>query len=174
MEGYKKLGCVEFGQYIYDSTTIDPPNWVKLADIDWGDHNSLGGRDAADAHPSTSISFDNTVSGLAATTVKLAIDELSVEQGVDIDNLLIVATNGSDSDLATGVDLGTWANPYATVQAAHDSITGSAVDNPYLIWVAPGEYTENVALSKGYVYVTGANRNSTIITSAISIPVARS
>jgi len=39
-------------------------------------HNSLTDRDAADAHPATALSYDNTTSLLSATTVQAAIDEL--------------------------------------------------------------------------------------------------
>jgi len=62
-------------QYIYNSDGT-PPDWVKMSDINWGDHNSIGGRNAADAHPASSISYINTTSGLTATEVQAAIDEI--------------------------------------------------------------------------------------------------
>jgi len=40
-------------------------------------HTSLTDRDALDQHPASAISYDNSVSGLAATTVQEAIDELA-------------------------------------------------------------------------------------------------
>lgn len=39
-------------------------------------HQDLLDRDVAGAHPSTAITYDNTTSGLTATTVKTAIDEI--------------------------------------------------------------------------------------------------
>lgn len=150
-------------QYIYDGT-----NWIKIADVDWGTHNSIGGRDVADTHPATAISYDNSISGLTAIEVQAAIDEIALEGGVSIDNLLVVAKNGNDS--AVGVTLGTLANPFATIQAAINSVPTSGgnaatVDNPYLVMIMPGEYEENVNTSKEYAFIAGWDKESTIITS---------
>ena len=75
------------GQFVYDSDTTLPPNWIKIADVDWGDHNSIGGRDAASAHPATSISYINTTSGLTAIEVQAAIDEIDSNVDTIITNL---------------------------------------------------------------------------------------
>jgi hypothetical protein len=56
---------------------------------------------------------------------------------------------------------------YTSVQAAIDSITGAAADNPYLVWVAPGVYSETVTM-KPYVHLQGAGQEITIITSTRS------
>lgn len=151
-------------QYVYDGL-----NWTKIADVDWGTHSSIGGRDVSNSHPSTAISYNNSASGLSATNVQAAIDEVALEGEVDISNLLIVSKNGSDT--AIGATRGTFANPYGTIQAAINAVPtsgGSAAtaDNPYLIMVMPGQYEENVNTSKEYAFIAGWGRENTIITSA--------
>jgi hypothetical protein len=64
-------------------------------------------------------------------------------------NVVIVAQSGGD---------------YTSVQAAIDSITDAAIDNPYLVWVAPGVYSETVAMQP-HVHVQGAGQDATHITS---------
>lgn len=154
-------------QYIFDDTITNPPNWIKLADVAWGDHSALDGLTDPNVHPASSISYTNTISGLTATEVQDAIDELAT-QGIDIaiDNIVYVSTDGSDTPPSTGQPLGTLANPYATLQAAHDSISGSLSTNRYLIYVMPGDYEENFVLSKGYVYLAGADKYATRIKSS--------
>lgn len=49
-------------------------------------------------------------------------------------------------------------------EAAIDSISDASADNPYLVWVAPGEYNEIVTL-KPFVHLQGAGQEATIITS---------
>jgi hypothetical protein len=56
---------------------------------------------------------------------------------------------------------------YASIQAAIDSITDAAEDNGYLVWVAPGVYSETVTL-KPYVHMQGAGQEATVITSTAS------
>jgi hypothetical protein len=56
---------------------------------------------------------------------------------------------------------------YTSVQAAIDSITDAAADNPYLVWVAPGVYVEQVTM-KPYVHLQGAGQEATVITSTAS------
>ncbi len=67
-------------------------------------------------------------------------------------NVVIVAKGGGD---------------YTGVQAAIDSITDAAADNPYLVWVAPGVYSETVTM-KPYVHLQGAGQEATVITSTAS------
>ncbi|MCD6344751.1 MAG: hypothetical protein J7M17_04005, partial [Anaerolineae bacterium] len=64
-------------------------------------------------------------------------------------NVIMVAQSGGD---------------YTSVQAAIDSITDAAADNPYLVWVAPGVYNETVTM-KPYVHLQGAGQEATVITS---------
>ncbi len=67
-------------------------------------------------------------------------------------NLVIVAQSGGD---------------YTSVQAAIDSVADAATDNPYLVWVAPGVYSETVTM-KPYVHLQGAGQGATFITSTAS------
>jgi hypothetical protein len=70
----------------------------------------------------------------------------------DFQNVVVVAISGGD---------------YTNVQAAFDSITDAAADNPYLVWVAPGVYEEQVKM-KPFVHLQGAGQEATVITSAAS------
>ena len=56
---------------------------------------------------------------------------------------------------------------YTSVQTAIDSISDATASNPYLVWVAPGVYTEMVTM-KSYVHLQGSGQNATIITSTAS------
>ena len=81
------------------------------------------------------------------------VDGLHASQlGTHYQNVVIVAKSGGD---------------YTSVQAAIDSITGAAADNPYLVWVAPGVYSETVTM-KPYVHLQGAGQEATVITSTAS------
>jgi len=153
-------------QYVYDGI-----KWTKIADVDWGTHSSIGGRDVANSHPAYAISYDNSISGLANNidTVQEALDYISLNNGVELDNIMVVSKNGDDNKL--GVVLGTFANPFRTVQKAIDSVptTGpkaATIDNCYLVLIMPGEYVENVNTSKEYVFISGWDRDATIITSS--------
>jgi hypothetical protein len=91
-------------------------------------------------------------SGLDADTV----DGLHAsELGAHYQNMVIVAKSGGD---------------YSSVQAAIDSIAAAAADNPYLVWVAPGVYSETVTM-KSYVHLQGAGQEATVITSTASSAV---
>jgi hypothetical protein len=81
------------------------------------------------------------------------VDGLHAGQlGADYENVIVVAKSGGD---------------YTTVQAAIDSISDAAVDNAYLVWVAPGVYSETVTLMP-YVHLQGAGQEATVITSTAS------
>ena len=67
-------------------------------------------------------------------------------------HLVVVAKSGGD---------------YTTIQAAIGSISDAAEDNPYLVWVAPGVYEEQVTMAP-YVHVQGAGQGATVITKADS------
>ena len=63
--------------------------------------------------------------------------------------VVVVAQEGGDFD---------------SVQAAIDSITDAAAGKPYLVWIAPGVYSETVTI-KPYVHLQGAGQAATVITS---------
>ena len=73
------------------------------------------------------------------------------ELAADYQNVVVVAKRGGD---------------YDAVQAAIDSIADAAPGNPYLVWVAPGIYSETVTLEP-YVHLQGAGRALTVISSTI-------
>ena len=59
---------------------------------------------------------------------------------------------------------------YTSVQAAINSITDATAGNPYLVWVAPGVYSETVTM-KPYVHLQGAGQEATVVTSTASTDV---
>jgi hypothetical protein len=74
------------------------------------------------------------------------------ELGTHYQNVVVVAKSGGD---------------YTSVQTAIDSVADAAAGNPYLVWVAPGVYSETVTM-KPYVHLQGAGQEATVITSAAS------
>ena len=52
---------------------------------------------------------------------------------------------------------------YTSIQAAIDSISNAEAANPYLVWIAPGVYSERVTL-KPYINLEGAGEHLTKIT----------
>jgi len=81
------------------------------------------------------------------------LDGLHASQlGTHYQNVVVVAKSGGD---------------YTSVQMAIDGIGDAAADNPYLVWVAPGVYSETVTM-KPYVHLQGAGQETTVITSTIS------
>jgi pectin methylesterase-like acyl-CoA thioesterase len=56
---------------------------------------------------------------------------------------------------------------FTSVQTAIEEIREANPENPYLVWVAPGVYSETVTL-KPYVHLQGAGAEATVIVSAIS------
>jgi hypothetical protein len=73
------------------------------------------------------------------------------DQGGSYQDVVIVAKSGGD---------------YTSVQAAVDSIADASVDHAYLVWIAPGVYSETVTM-KPYVHLQGAGRELTVISSTI-------
>jgi hypothetical protein len=57
---------------------------------------------------------------------------------------------------------------YTSIQAAIDSLTTASAENPYLVWVAPGVYEEEVTMTP-YVHLQGAGQEATIIRSDASV-----
>lgn len=95
-----------------------------------------------------STGYDNTSSGLAATNVQNAIDELApVMVGNSLQDLIYVSKSGNDS---TGT--GAINKPYLTVQKAFDDI---AAGNAISVFVGPGDYDETAVLTVGADTPTG-------------------
>lgn len=69
-------------------------------------------------------------------------------------NVIVIAKSGGD---------------FVSVQKALDSITDNSPSNRYLIWVAPGIYTETVTM-KPYVDIEGAGEMSTRIVNSGAAP----
>jgi hypothetical protein len=72
--------------------------------------------------------------------------------GLQPSNLVVVAKSGGD---------------FPSIQAAIDSIGDEAANKPYLVWVAPGVYEEQVTMAP-YVHLQGAGQGATIITKSDS------
>lgn len=67
-------------------------------------------------------------------------------------NVIIVAQSGGD---------------YASVAAALNSISNPSANNRYLVWVAPGTYTESELVHvRPYIHLRGAGSNVSVVTSA--------
>lgn len=73
-------------------------------------------------------------------------------KGTPTQNVVIVAKSGGD---------------FTSVQAAIEIITDAAANNQYLVWVAPGVYSEMVTM-KSYVHLQGAGQEATVITSSVT------
>jgi hypothetical protein len=58
---------------------------------------------------------------------------------------------------------------FSNIQAAIDSISAAGENNRFLVWVAPGRYSEQVVM-KAYVDLAGAGRSLTFIESSASNP----
>ena len=84
------------------------------------------------------------------TAVPFALYALDAPwDGLPYAGVVVVAKSGGD---------------FTSVQAAIDSITSADVDNPYLVWIAPGVYEEGVTMAP-YVHLQGAGQEATIISS---------
>ena len=72
--------------------------------------------------------------------------------GPDPSKVIIVAKAGGD---------------YTSIQSAISSISTAAADNPYLVWVAPGVYEEQVTMAP-YIHLQGSGQGATVITKSDS------
>ncbi|MBN1582956.1 MAG: hypothetical protein JXA89_19765 [Anaerolineae bacterium] len=73
-------------------------------------------------------------------------------------------TDDTGSHYAQVVVVAQEGGDFDSVQAAIDSITDAAAGKPYLVWIAPGVYSETVTM-KPYVHLQGAGQAATVITS---------
>ena len=94
------------------------------------------------------LANDGAGSGLDADTVD---GQHANQLETHYQNVVVVAESGGD---------------YQSVQAAIGSIIDAAADNPYLVWVAPGVYAEQVTM-KPYVHLQGAGQDATVISSSV-------
>jgi hypothetical protein len=107
-------------------------------------HTHPGG-DITSAVPTATLAFSATQAPWSGITGAPAFQEKYAQ-------VVVVAKSGGD---------------YTSVQAAINSISDAAADKPYLVWVAPGVYSETVTV-KPHVHLQGAGQEATIITSTVS------
>lgn len=91
---------------------------------------------------------------MTATYAMTATVALNATGGDSYANVIVVAKSGGD---------------YTSVAAALGSISSPSSSNRYLVYVAPGTYTETALVDvPSYVHLKGAGQNVTVITSARS------
>lgn len=112
------------------------------------------------------FSSDNTTFDLLTpdTRVTAVPYALQAQEAVDADTVDGLHADELKSHYQNVVVVAQSGGDYASVQAALDSIHDAAADNPYLVWVAPGLYSETVTM-KPYVHLQGAGQTATVITS---------
>ena len=129
---------------------------VGTAEIDSTEVQRRVGSSCATGTSISAIAADGTVtcepddgatySALSGSGVALTGTEFRGE-GSPYDNVIVVAKSGGD---------------FTSIQDALDSIVDASAGNPYLVYVAPGFYEEQVTL-KPYVTLEGAGEGATII-----------
>ena len=102
---------------------------------------------------------DNTTytagDGLALTGAEFSVDYVQVITEI----LPTIITTTHPANLVVVAQAG---GDFTSIQAAIDSITDAAADNPYMVFVAPGRYTESVTMQP-YISLVGASPASTIL-----------
>ena len=114
--------------------------------------------------PTSGGSFDQLMPDTRIAAVPYA---LQAEKAVDADTVDGLHANQLRTHYQNVVVVAKSGGDYTSVQTAINSITGAAADNPYLVWIAPGVYSETVVM-KPYVHLQGAGQDATIITSTAS------
>lgn len=100
----------------------------------------------------TDTDTDTDTTYTAGAGLELNNTEFSA-RGTPYANVVVVAKSGGD---------------FTSVASALASITDAAVDNPYLVWVGPGRYSETVqAEVPSHVHLKGAGEAVTTITAEI-------
>lgn len=93
---------------------------------------------------------DDDTTYTAGGGLELSGTEFRVK-GSGYQNVVVVAASGGD---------------FTSIQAAIDSISDATESNPYLVWVAPGVFFENVTLTP-HIHLQGAGEGVTVISSSI-------
>jgi hypothetical protein len=83
------------------------------------------------------------------------------------DNLWHCSTDATGSRPSHLVVVAKSGGDFGSIQAAIDSIDDEAADNPYLVWVAPGVYEEEVTMAP-YIHLQGSGQGATVITKSDS------
>jgi hypothetical protein len=133
---------------ITQTQTIDVADGLFTAQLDFGGEVFNGdARWLAVAVRCPAGSGSYTSLGRQALT---AVPYALYAKKVGYKGVIVVAQSGGD---------------FASIQAALDSITDNSADNRYLVWVAPGTYTETVTM-KEHVDIEGAGELLTMISYA--------
>ena len=81
----------------------------------------------------------------------------------------VCASASSSEGVANVITVAQSGGDYTSVAAALASISDNSATNRYLVWVAPGVYTESeLSLVKPYVHLRGSGPNATVILSTRS------
>jgi hypothetical protein len=119
---------------------------IQLADL--GQNGCSGGQVMKWNGAAWACAADDNTTYTAGDGLELVSGTQFKGKGTAYQNMVIVAKSGGD---------------YTTIQSALNSITDASASNPYLIWVGPGVYTEDVTM-KPYVDIEGAGELATKIT----------
>ena len=189
-EGYFKFAVVNSGgsttYWSNDGTSSggNPPTEVVTLTLTEGLFSVLLGDTTLDGmtQPLTADVFDQPDRYLRVwfSSDSITFDQLVPDTRIAAVPYALQAQEAADADTVDGLhasELGTHylnrvvvaksGGDYTSVQAAIDSITDAAADNPYLVWVAPGVYSETVTM-KPHVHLQGAGQEVTVITSTAS------
>ncbi|TFH35309.1 MAG: hypothetical protein E4G99_07585 [Anaerolineales bacterium] len=135
-------------------TVLDGYFTVELDFGDWFDGTALWLEIEVQGPGDPSFTVLSPRQPLNPTPYAINADKLdgfdASELGVDYQNVIIGAKSGGE---------------YTSVQAAIDSIADASASNRYLIWVAPGVYSEAVMM-KQFVDIQGSGELATKITAS--------
>lgn len=143
----QQLTAVPYAMQADEAITASSAPWSGLTDVPAG----FADNDDADTLAGL-ICADGEVAKWNGVAWVCSADE--VGGGNSYANVVTVAVSGGD---------------FTSVAAALDSITDATADNPYLVQVMPGIYTEtDLVTAKAYVHVRGSGPQATVVTSARS------
>lgn len=168
------------GSIIYDSTVATR---FKIGDV--GSEVEVVDLSTTQTLSNKIYNYDNSTSGLTATDVQAAIDEVEARVEInegdivsldtrmdaqeardfDLQQSVFVAKNGND-----GTADGSIEHPYLTIQGAINAISDASASKKYAILLQPGIYSETLAL-KPYVSIIGTSREHCSVSSASPITI---